>query len=146
MGKQDILLHLATCVLSVLLGIGLGYAFFASPEDMANIEPIAEHLETVHASVEPELLPQQQAEYEPAMEVFSELTPPHIPHMYIVTSKDGSVVVYYANPSGEPPDQIRTITNISVAALPLEEQARLTQGILVYTEDALFRILEDYGS
>jgi len=149
MGKQDILLHLATCVLSVMLGIGIGYVFFALPDSTSaviSLEPSIEHIDTVHASFEPEFLLPQQTEYEPVVEVFYELTPPHVPHIYIVMSKDGNVVVYYANPSGEPPNQIKTITNIAVAALPTEEQNRLAQGIFVYTEDDLFRILEDYGS
>ena len=71
---------------------------------------------------------------------------PDLPnYKYVVTVQDGYIVVLYAT-GADKAAQIKTITNTSVAALPPEEQERLTQGINVYTEDMLFRILEDYGS
>ena len=65
-------------------------------------------------------------------------------HRYVVTSQDGYIVVRYVNSkSGE---QVHRVTSTSVSSLPLEEQERLAEGIYIYNEDALFRILEDYGS
>jgi len=65
-------------------------------------------------------------------------------YIYIVTSLDGYIVVQYAgDKAGE---GIHLTTNKAVNALPPEEQERLAAGIAVYTEEALFRLLEDYGS
>ena len=75
------------------------------------------------------------------------LPPPPEPvpsYIYIVTSVDGYIVVQYAN--SKTGDGVHLTTNKAVNALPLEEQERLETGIPVYTEDALFRLLEDYGS
>jgi hypothetical protein len=58
---------------------------------------------------------------------------------YLVSSSGGFLVVYNANEEPE-------FTLIPVNALPAEEQERLAAGIRVYTEEALIRILEDYGS
>ena len=64
-------------------------------------------------------------------------------HQYVVTAQDGYLVVLSAGKTGE---QMHTITSISISALPPEEQERLSNGIPIYDEMALFRILEDYGS
>ena len=62
---------------------------------------------------------------------------------YVVTKQDGLIVVRYPDHQG---GGIHTITNTHTTALPQEEQDRLAGGIHVYTQDALFRVLEDYGS
>ena len=62
-------------------------------------------------------------------------------HNFLVTSRDGLIIVYHADES-----HVKEITSIPVNALPEAEQARLAEGIRIYTEEALFRILEDYGS
>jgi len=81
----------------------------------------------------------QEIVHEPEIELV-----PASAHRYVVTSQDGYIVVHYANSkSGE---HIHTITGTSVSSLPPEEQERLAEGIYIYNEDALIRILEDYGS
>ena len=67
-------------------------------------------------------------------------------HRYLVTSQDGYIVVFYVNYESKTGNYLHTVTNTSVSSLPPEEQERLAKGIYIYTEDALFRILEDYGS
>ena len=63
-------------------------------------------------------------------------------HGYILTSHNGVVVVHhFGDKTG-----IKETTRIPVNALPPEDQARLAEGIRIYTEEALVRILEDYGS
>jgi len=88
------------------------------------------------------LLPMSNPEeimYEPELELI-----PSPAHRYVVTSQDGYIVVHYANSKNG--EQIHRVTSTSVSSLPLEEQERLAEGIYIYNEDALFRILEDYGS
>jgi len=65
-------------------------------------------------------------------------------HGFIVTSHDGFIVVYYAG--GKSEGLLRETTSTPVNALPPEDRERLAQGIRVYTEEALVRLLEDYGS
>jgi len=64
-------------------------------------------------------------------------------HKYVVTVVDGYIVVLDATQDSK---TVQIATGISVASLPPEELERLSQGIYVYDEDALFRVLEDYGS
>jgi hypothetical protein len=67
--------------------------------------------------------------------------PPAPSHAYILTARDGYIVVLHAHDRTE-----KEITPTPVNIFPPEEQERLAQGIYVYTEEALFRLLEDYGS
>ena len=64
----------------------------------------------------------------------------HNAHTFVVTSHDGMVVIYNAAES------TTEFTNIPANALPEADQERLANGINVYSEEALMRILEDYGS
>jgi len=73
-----------------------------------------------------------------------QLSFPH--HRYVVTLQDGYIVVYHVNQDSKANGQYHTTTGISVSSLPPEEHERLAKGINIYTEEALFRILEDYGS
>jgi len=146
MRKQDILLHITTCVLSVCLGLGLGYAFF-SPHDAEEIKNTADQTANefeaaAYAVFSPDVVP-RIIEQNPGLEVFTELAEENI---FLVSSRDGLIVVYYAPKDGESASHLRTITNISTAALPQEEQERLAEGIAVYSEDELLRLLEDYSS
>ena len=60
---------------------------------------------------------------------------------FIVASKDDFIVVYCADTL-----EIIETTFTHVTALPHEEQERLANGIYILGEEALMRILEDYGS
>ena len=61
-------------------------------------------------------------------------------HNFIVTTHDGMLVIYNAAES------TTEFTNIATNALPEADRERLASGISVYSEEALMRILEDYGS
>jgi hypothetical protein len=70
--------------------------------------------------------------------------PPPPPPRFILTTQDGFLAVFHADTKG--PVRLMEQTSIPVAPLPQAERDRLTLGILVYTEEALHRLLEDYGS
>jgi len=66
---------------------------------------------------------------------------PTPPYEFVVTAQDGYIVVHRANSKA-----VYIKTNTAISAFPDEEQERLQMGIAVCTEDALHRLLEDYGS
>lgn len=61
---------------------------------------------------------------------------------YMVGTSNGFVAVFYGT-SGE---ALKEITTTPTTALPPEEQQRLLEGIRVYTNEELVRVLQDYGS
>lgn len=63
---------------------------------------------------------------------------------YIVGIHDGFIAVFYAAEIDG--TTLKEITDTPVAALPMEEQARLKSGIHVLGQDALVKVLEDYSS
>ena len=65
------------------------------------------------------------------------------PYKYVVTAIDGYIVVFHAEIYG---GGIKERTNTAVGALPQEDIERLTMGIKVCSDEALVRILQDYGS
>ena len=142
MRRSDYFAIGAILVCSVFFGALLGH-FLIGPVSTLGAqgnEYTALQPEYTYASFNPEILPPYtEAEILPE----PPLQPPG--HKYVVTVQDGYIVVLYAV-QGNKAAEIKTATGISVAALPPEEQERLTQGINVYDEDTLFRILEDYGS
>ena len=126
------------CMASVLLGFVLGYMFFG---------PAAEHTlaaDTVYQAEAPylavaELYEPSKAEYTlPAQDDKQKPS-----YLYIVTTLDGYIVVYYAEKNG---GGIKEFTNTAVNALAPEEQNRLAAGIQVCSDEALARLLQDYGS
>ena len=129
------------CAFSGVMGVTLGYFIFGA---------IAVSAITGNSAVPDENFPGYAevgtfAPYE-SQEAPSEPEEPHgtePPHRYIVTSEDGVIVVFRS--TGER-HLIVERTDIAVNALPPEEQERLYHGIFIYTEEALVRILEDYGS
>jgi len=64
-------------------------------------------------------------------------------YMYVVTVIDGYIVVFHSEVYG---GGLKERTSTAVGALHPEELARLTSGIKVYSDEALARILQDYGS
>ena len=86
------------------------------------------------------------AMHESALEELGNYQEPEIPYLYIVTTNNGHVAIYYATTDGKGEGELREITSISVSGLPPEERERLSTGIPVLTEEALIRILEAYGS
>jgi hypothetical protein len=65
--------------------------------------------------------------------------------MFIVAVQDDFITIFYA-PNDKEGIRVKEVTNIPVSPLPREEQERLTRGILVSSEEELWRLLEDYGS
>jgi len=135
MKKRDYFVMGTIIVCSALFGALFGHFFFdpvhtsGAPGDDYEIYQLAAAPEVLQAYTETEVVEE-----------------PNLPsHKYVVTVQDGYIVVFYAA-GADKASQIKTVTNTSVAALPPEEQERLTHGINVYSEDILFRILEDYGS
>ena len=129
------------CMASVLIGFGVGYMVFG---------PIDEALayadtKTVHQAGAPyyeavnymeymqqEILCSPYA-YDEALDI----------HLYVVKILDGYITVYYSEHNG---GGIKVFTNIHAGALSREDQDSLIQGIRVYSEEELVRILQDYGS
>jgi len=123
----------------VFLCVGAGYMVrgqvYVPGSDTANHENVADYRPqyTSHDDMYLEMAPETAVQS------------PAYAHKYVVTSANGYIVVHYASYEGKA-SHLRTITNIPTCPLALEELERLQLGIHVYTEEELFRILEDYGS
>ena len=61
--------------------------------------------------------------------------------MYMLGTDHGFVAVFYAEDQS-----LKERTRTPEAALSVEERERLASGIYIYTEEQLFRALQDYGS
>ena len=120
------------CMASVLIGFGMGYIFFTPGEQIfAYTEPQYQYNEPYLA-----IYPQP---YEPQ----TQPAPDKPSYLYVVTTLDGYIVVYHAREYG---GEIKELTNTSICGLAPEEQERLATGIPIYSDEALARILQDYGS
>lgn len=111
---------LGVCTASIVVGGTLGYFVFGPMGVSADAEEIC------YAPLEEYYVP--CLTYEPAKPA------------YILTVSDGYIVVL------GPDEELWETTPTPVNALPPEEQQRLEEGIRLYSEEALIRILEDYGS
>jgi len=114
------------CVCAAFLGAAAGYLTFGSLR-AADLGLPAEYGGEVYLPVVEEV--EVEAEAQPE-------------YLYFVTVEHGRIVVY----SAQAAKQGREITSIIISALCTEEQARLQDGIRIYSEEALVRLLEDYGS
>ena len=63
---------------------------------------------------------------------------------YILSEQNGYIAVFYKFPVNG--TNLKEITSTHINALPPEEKARIATGIEVEGENALMKILEDYGS
>jgi len=130
------------CALSALAGLGLGYLVLGpiQASAMANREVYVPY--GIVETAVPELLtPEPEATDVPSLEFEPEQ---EYTHQYLVTTSNGYIVIY--NMASHDKAQTREITTTTITSLPPEEQARLQDGIRIYTEEALVRILQDYGS
>ncbi|OGO86312.1 MAG: hypothetical protein A2Y22_02240 [Clostridiales bacterium GWD2_32_59] len=66
------------------------------------------------------------------------------PFYFKIGEKDGYIAVYYEKPVNG--ISLREITDTPVNTLPKDEQDKIKNGITVYGEDELIKILEDYSS
>jgi len=139
MNKYEHFIAIGLCAFSAVIGLLIGYLFF-EPSSFAEA-----------ANTQDGYLQQDVSIEDVGIELFSSSEemllvpelPPQPAHLYVLTSQDGYIIVRYAEGNGE---GIRTITSTPVTSLAWEEQERLADGIRIYTEEALIRILEDYGS
>ena len=156
---------IAIFVITALLGVGIGYLLLGPMRIAAmdgNTQPEAavyeQHIAAFGGApteIEPEAFFAEAYTqvYAPAQHPTTHFQPPQpappheeTHHRYIVTTLNGYIVVYYATPDGKASNNLRKLTTTSTTALPHEERHRLDEGILIYTEEALVRILEAYGS
>jgi len=66
------------------------------------------------------------------------------PNNYIIQSKDGYIVIYKINESGE--KELYEKTNISTSTLSETDKKKLEKGIFVKTLEDVYNIIEDYSS
>ncbi|MCL2364039.1 MAG: hypothetical protein FWC71_05190 [Defluviitaleaceae bacterium] len=128
---------LAACLVSITFGIVFGY--FISIRQLVVAHEAAPDIE-YEAAVDaiyintPTIM---DANHTP---VYEEAAPTH---RYVVTVVDGFVAVFYAAHSG---GALKEVTTSTVNTLPVYDLALLEAGIFIYDDEALARILQDYGS
>ena len=134
------------CMASVLIGFMMGYIFFGTNESNFAYADTA----TVYQSGAPSYLTASYYEsFEPSAHYPAPSHAPPTPdedkpsHLFVVTMLDGYLVVYHAEEYG---GGLKEMTSTFVGALAPEEQAKLAAGIRIYSDEALARILQDYGS
>jgi len=132
------------CIVSALVGIGLGYLVVGPVQAsaMANRDAHVNAYATYEIEPTADFAPEQAQDYLAAHEE----TDDESTHRYLVTAIDGYIVIYDMTPEDKSGGQSREITSTTIDSLSPEEQARLLGGIRIYSEEALVRILEDYGS
>ena len=140
--KIPTIICLLACTASVFMGFAIGYILFTSGENTlvyADTGPpfqAESTYQTTSPEIHDEILP--DAIYH--RQVPHEETPSYL---YVVSVLDGYVVVYHAPGFG---GGIKELTNTPISTLGLEELDQLTAGIKIYSDEALARILQDFGS
>ncbi len=66
------------------------------------------------------------------------------PYYFVIGEKDGFIAAFYKN--GIDDLRLRELTDTSINRLPKEEQEKIKKGIVVYGEEEMIKILEDYSS
>ena len=140
MKKYQKLWTTPACTCSLLVGLGLGLLLFGGHAPLADEPPPA--VDPLLAAMYNRMaFPEYAPETVPVMGI------PHAPelytHRYVVTAIDGYVAVLYAEHIG---GGVKEITSSLVSNLPWADVLHLNQGIRIYTEEALHRLLQDYGS
>jgi len=142
--KIPTIVCLLACTASVLMGFAVGYIFFGPGEYALAYGDTP----SPYQAESPYLAGMPAEIYEPCdepvfnyAETVEEQDAPS--YLYVVTTLDGYIVVYHATEYG---GGIKEMTSTAVGALAPEELERLAVGIRIYTEEALARILQDYGS
>lgn len=119
------MLIFATCAASAVAGFALGYFVYGEEQVITKTHAEARIAVPFGYYAEP---PEKPAPPSPEPE-----------YKFVVTSRDGAIVVYYAGEETE-------FYDVAIDGLPDADRERLEQGIFAYTEEELARILEDYGS
>jgi len=133
------------CMVSVLVGFVMGHIFFGAGGNTlayADTSAVYQSDTPYFAAVQPQAYDLPTQYYAPA---YNQPAPDEeLPaHLYVVTTLDGYLVVYHADKHG---GGIKEMTSTFVGALTPEELERLAAGIRIYSDEALARILQDYGS
>jgi len=128
---------LVACLASILLGTLFGYSISIRNLVIAHEStPDVEY----HAVIEAAYINIPTMIDATPSPVYADTTPTH---RYVVTVVDGFVAVFYAAHSG---GALKEITTYAVNTFPSYDLERLEAGIFIYSEEALARILQDYGS
>ena len=154
--KKMYAIIIGACLMSVVLGLAAGYLLFGGQMFPSNAPPATQYRA---AALDPgEILPgmvssvmdvpadiprsetAQPDDTLPPADIFTEATPAH---QYILRIADGYIAVYYAEEAG---GALKELTTVPVSALPQADMEVLSEGIRVYSEEGLARILQDYGS
>jgi len=130
MRKSILLIFSGVCALCVLIGIGVGYllwqpsaaAYAAAPDELV--------LDSIEQDIVNPTDTQSSLYFNSSQEA-----------LYVVGIFNGYIAVYYASGGN-----IKEVTSTPVSALVEEEQQRLANGIPIYNDEQLVRILQDYGS
>ncbi|MCL2204782.1 MAG: hypothetical protein FWB88_12680 [Defluviitaleaceae bacterium] len=134
MEKKFFAVIIGSCILSVVLGVGFGYLLFGGATVNARI-----YTDTpVQAAV-----PAVSGKINEVVSYLAESEALLPAHRYVVTVVDGYIAVFYAEGAG---GGLLEITTTPYHSLPTADREKLQRGIPVYTEEALGRILQDYGS
>ena len=120
------LIPIATAIVSAIAGLIIGYAVGNTQEVAAS--PPEPHVYKLSSTTSP-------AAVAPATE--ADNTAPK----YVLGASDGFVAVFYYNR----PD-IKELTRTPTSSLTTDEFNRLSEGVYIYNEEQLVRILQDYDS
>jgi len=137
MEKNWQIFALTACLASIMLGILFGY--FISGRHLMVVLDAAPDVE-YEATAEAAYINVPAVIGAPPYPIYAENTPTHL---YVVTIVDGFVAVFYAAHSG---GALKEITTSAVSTLPAHDLELLNAGIFIYDDEALARILQDYGS
>ena len=133
---------LLVAVLSAGTGAAGGYAIARGSQESSaeSIGLPVYHLYHLGSASPPGLIeyPGCQSNYDPS--VYS-ANP-----KYILRTDHGFVTVFYIQDGQDQPLTLKERTRTPVSALSPEERKRLSDGIYIYTEEQLVRLLQDYGS
>ena len=138
--RNQLFLILGACLLSIMLGVGFGYVIFGGATVRASIYAGPRTPDMGAVPVISGKAYEIVAEVENAAQ---ELEEAGATHRYVVTVVDGYIAVFYADHAG---GKMKELTTTPAAGLPYTDRARLLEGIYIYSEEALARILQDYGS
>ena len=142
MDKYMTMILTGACTLALFLGIVLGYLIFGGDPNMAHARDYAQAQQGATVYTAAAITP--TAEDTPFNRSTNELADAQSPpetHRYIVTTVDGYIAVFQAEDGN-----LVEVTTTPTSTFSLYELERLRNGIRIYTDEALARILQDYGS
>lgn len=128
-------LIIGACAASILAGVAVGFAL-SSSTGAGSYQPVR-----VQAAVQEDL---RDEVYDVATYTgnfagdVSLFSPPE--YLYVVTADNGFIIVLHAAGG------VAERTTIPVARLPAGDRELVYEGIRIYTDEALVRILQDLGS